>query len=97
MLQSKTFDCGIENEQSKRRICSGHRILVHDYFSYHPCAHGSLEKMRRACSVRGSSVIEIAIEGVDLKVSVFYKLFTCMYCRKTKERKENESKTKRIN
>ncbi|KAK9242332.1 hypothetical protein V1506DRAFT_547896 [Lipomyces tetrasporus] len=47
MLQSRTFGCGIENEQSKRRICSGHRILVHDGFSYHPCAHGSLEKMRK--------------------------------------------------
>ncbi|KAK9311664.1 zinc-binding loop region of homing endonuclease [Lipomyces starkeyi] len=31
----------------RRRICNGHKILVHDGFSYHPCAHGSVEKMRK--------------------------------------------------
>ncbi|KAK9362511.1 zinc-binding loop region of homing endonuclease-domain-containing protein [Lipomyces starkeyi] len=31
----------------RRQACSGHKILVGDGFSYHPCAHGSVEKMRK--------------------------------------------------
>ncbi|KAK9371811.1 uncharacterized protein V1513DRAFT_386107, partial [Lipomyces chichibuensis] len=31
----------------RRQACNGHKILVHDDFSYHPCSHGSIEKMRK--------------------------------------------------
>ncbi|KAK9487997.1 hypothetical protein V1527DRAFT_403015 [Lipomyces starkeyi] len=31
----------------RRQACSGHKILVGDGFSYHPCAQGSVEKMRK--------------------------------------------------
>ncbi|KAJ8101481.1 zinc-binding loop region of homing endonuclease-domain-containing protein [Lipomyces tetrasporus] len=32
---------------TRRQSCNGHKILVADDFSYHPCAHGSVEKMRK--------------------------------------------------
>ncbi|KAK9482275.1 zinc-binding loop region of homing endonuclease-domain-containing protein, partial [Lipomyces starkeyi] len=32
---------------ARRQACNGHKILVHDDFSYHPCSHGSVEKMRK--------------------------------------------------
>ncbi|KAK9363583.1 zinc-binding loop region of homing endonuclease-domain-containing protein [Lipomyces starkeyi] len=37
----------VESRQSnsRRRTCNGHTILVGDGFSYHPCAHGTVEKM----------------------------------------------------
>ncbi|KAK9489249.1 zinc-binding loop region of homing endonuclease-domain-containing protein, partial [Lipomyces doorenjongii] len=31
----------------RRQACNGHDILVHDGFSYHPCSHGVVEKMRK--------------------------------------------------
>ncbi|KAK9372400.1 zinc-binding loop region of homing endonuclease-domain-containing protein [Lipomyces chichibuensis] len=32
---------------ARRKSCGGHRILVGDGFSYHPCAHGRVESMRK--------------------------------------------------
>ncbi|KAK9241709.1 hypothetical protein V1506DRAFT_574811 [Lipomyces tetrasporus] len=32
---------------AKRQACNGHKVLVGAGFSYHPCAHGSVEKMRK--------------------------------------------------
>ncbi|KAK9481776.1 zinc-binding loop region of homing endonuclease-domain-containing protein [Lipomyces starkeyi] len=39
----------VESRQTNkvRQTCNGHKILVHDEFSYHPCSHGSDEKMRK--------------------------------------------------
>ncbi|KAK9257538.1 zinc-binding loop region of homing endonuclease-domain-containing protein, partial [Lipomyces tetrasporus] len=31
----------------RRKICNGQKILVHDGFSYHPCPHGKVEKLRK--------------------------------------------------
>ncbi|KAK9240565.1 zinc-binding loop region of homing endonuclease-domain-containing protein, partial [Lipomyces kononenkoae] len=31
----------------RRQACNGHKVLVGDDFSYHPCSHGSVEKMRK--------------------------------------------------
>ncbi|KAK9368605.1 zinc-binding loop region of homing endonuclease-domain-containing protein [Lipomyces kononenkoae] len=39
----------VESRQTNRarQACNGQKILVHDEFSYHPCSHGSVEKMRK--------------------------------------------------
>ncbi|KAJ8096646.1 zinc-binding loop region of homing endonuclease-domain-containing protein [Lipomyces tetrasporus] len=39
----------VESRQNNRnrQACNGHKILVGAGFSYHPCAHGSVEKMRK--------------------------------------------------
>ncbi|KAK9243106.1 hypothetical protein V1506DRAFT_555654 [Lipomyces tetrasporus] len=31
----------------RRKICNGQKILVHDGFSYHPCPHARVEKLRK--------------------------------------------------
>ncbi|KAK9343354.1 zinc-binding loop region of homing endonuclease-domain-containing protein, partial [Lipomyces starkeyi] len=31
----------------RRRICNGQKVLVHSEFSYHPCPHGRIEKLRK--------------------------------------------------
>ncbi|KAK9359166.1 zinc-binding loop region of homing endonuclease-domain-containing protein [Lipomyces starkeyi] len=31
----------------RRKICKGQKILVHNGFSYHPCPHGRVEKLRK--------------------------------------------------
>jgi hypothetical protein len=39
------MESGTNNQ--RRKICNGQRTLVHDGFSYHPCPHGRVEKLRK--------------------------------------------------
>ncbi|KAK9372074.1 zinc-binding loop region of homing endonuclease-domain-containing protein, partial [Lipomyces chichibuensis] len=35
------------SNNQRRKICNGQKILVHSGFSYHPCPHGRVEKLRK--------------------------------------------------
>ncbi|KAK9365153.1 zinc-binding loop region of homing endonuclease-domain-containing protein [Lipomyces kononenkoae] len=60
----------VESRQTNvsRMTCNGKKILVHDEFSYHPCSHGSVEKMRK-CILPVQHLEEVTMPNSEAQAS----------------------------